>query len=94
MNQPRIVHCKKLNKDLPGLSFKPFPTPFGQIIYEQISMEAWQMWLRESPRYINTYRIDLQSAEGRAFLEEQMKIFFGFETGDMAETAFVPREDR
>ena len=91
MNQPRIVHCKKLGKDLPGIPFKPFPNDFGRDLYENVSMEAWQMWLKESPRYINTYRIDLQSKEGRDFLEKQMRIFFGFEAGEMAETAFVPR---
>lgn len=92
MNTPRIVHCKKLDKDLPGLSFKPFPTEFGQMVYDHVSMQAWQMWIRESPRYINTYRLDLQSKEGREFLEKQMKIFFGFEQGELAETAFVPRD--
>lgn len=91
MNQPRIVHCKKLGKDLPGIPFKPLPGDFGREIFENVSMEAWQMWLKESPRYINTYRIDLQSKEGRDFLEKQMRIFFGFEQGDMAETAYTPR---
>ncbi|MEE9385747.1 MAG: oxidative damage protection protein [Nannocystaceae bacterium] len=90
MNQPRTVNCKKLGQELPGIPFKPFPTDFGQVLYDEVSMEAWKLWLAESPRYINTYRIDLQSAEGREFLEKQMKIFFGFDDGDMAETAYVP----
>lgn len=93
MNQPRMVHCKKLDKEAPGLPFKPLPTPLGQLIFDNVSMEAWQMWIRESPRYINTYRIDLQSKEGRDFLEKQMRIFFGFEEGELAETAFVPRDE-
>lgn len=91
MNQPRTVHCKKLDKEAPGLPFKPFPNDFGQLLFDNVSLEAWQMWIRESPRYINTYRIDLQSQEGRDFLEKQMRIFFGFDDGDMAETAFIPR---
>jgi Fe-S cluster biosynthesis and repair protein YggX len=88
MNQPRTVHCNKLDQELPALPFKPFPTEFGQLLYDRVSMQAWQMWLRESPRYINTYRIDLQSAEGREFLEKQMRVFFGFEDGELAETAW------
>ncbi|MFY0539778.1 oxidative damage protection protein [Nannocystis pusilla] len=92
MNTPRIVHCKKLDQDLPALPFKPFPNEFGQLLYENISLQAWQMWIRESPKFINTYRLDLQSKEGRDFLEKQMRIFFGFEAGDLADTAFVPRE--
>ncbi|MCB9706910.1 MAG: oxidative damage protection protein [Myxococcales bacterium] len=91
MNQPRIVRCKKLGKEAPGLPFKPFPNAFGQLLFDNVSLEAWQMWIRESPRYINTYRIDLQSQEGRDFLEKQMRIFFGFDEGDMAETAYIPR---
>ena len=89
---PRTVHCKKLGQDLPALPFKPFPNEFGQQLYDHVSMQAWQMWLRESPKFINTYRLDLQSKEGREFLEKQMKIFFGFEEGDLAETAFTPRD--
>lgn len=92
MNGPRMVFCKKLGKEAPGLPFKPFTDDFGQMLYDNVSMEAWQMWLRESPRYVNTYGLDLQSDKGREFLREQMKVFFGFEQGDLAETAWVPPE--
>ena len=90
---PRMVKCVKLGEELPGMPFKPFPTEFGQQVFDSVSMQAWQMWLKESPRYINTYRLDLQTAEGRAFLEQQMKIFFGFETGELADTAWRPPEE-
>jgi len=93
MNAPRKVFCQKLRKELPGLPFKPFTTPLGQEVYDRVSMEAWQMWLRESPRIINTYNVDLKSAEGRAFMEKQMRVYFGFEDGELAETAWRPRED-
>jgi Fe-S cluster biosynthesis and repair protein YggX len=90
--QPRIVHCKKLGEDLPGIPFRPLPTEFGQQVFDNVSMRAWQMWLKESPRLINTYRLDLQTKEGRDFLENQMRIFFGFEQGDLADTAWRPPE--
>lgn len=92
MNQ-RMVKCKKYGEELPGIPFKPFPTEFGQVLFENVSMKAWQEWLQESPRYINTYRLDLQSAKDREFLENQMKVFFGFEEGDLADTAWRPPED-
>jgi len=91
-NSPRMVHCKKFDKELPGIPFKPFPNDFGKLLFDNVSMQAWQMWLKESPRYINTYRLDLQTKEGRDFLERQMLIFFGFETGDLADTAWRPPE--
>lgn len=93
MSQPaRTVFCKKLKQELPGLPFKPFTDAFGQELYDNVSMQAWQMWLRESPRYINTRGVDLQSAEGREFLRQQMRIFFGFDDGEMLPTAWVPPE--
>lgn len=92
MSSTRMVFCKKLGKEGPGLPFKPFTDDFGQLVYDNVSMEAWQLWLRESPRLVNTYGLDLQSQKGRDFLREQMKVFFGFESGELAETAWVPPE--
>jgi len=90
---PRMVKCVKFGSELPGIPFKPFPNELGQKIYDNVSMQAWQAWLQESPRYINTYRLDLQTAEGREFLQNQMKVFFGFESGDLADTAWRPPEE-
>ena len=67
---------------------------FGQLLYDNVSMEAWQMWLKEAPRYVNTYGLDLQTQKGRDFLREQMRIFFGFDEGKLADTAWVPPEKR
>ena len=41
----RMVSCKKLGKELPGLTFKPFSNELGERIYENISQDAWKMWL-------------------------------------------------
>jgi Fe-S cluster biosynthesis and repair protein YggX len=90
----RTVHCKKLDKDLPGLPFKPFNDEMGQRIYNEVSMEAWQMWLRDSVKYVNTYRLDLTDPTAQAFMRKQMAIYFGFEEGDLAQTAWVPAEKK
>ncbi|MBV1861731.1 MAG: oxidative damage protection protein [Nannocystaceae bacterium] len=89
MNAPRTVLCKKHGKELPGLPFKPLPGEFGQQLYDHVSMQAWREWLQVSPRYINTYKMDLQSDEGKEFLRKQMRIFFGFEEGENIDTAWV-----
>lgn len=86
----RIVHCVKLDKDLPGLKRKPFPTDLGQYIFDNISKEAWDLWMVESVRYINTYRVDLSSKEGTEFLLKQLKIWLGVEDGSLAATAWTP----
>ena len=84
----RTVMCKKLGQELPGMPFKPFPNDFGQLIFESVSLEAWQMWIRESPRYINTAGWDLQKPEHQAELQAVMKKFFGFDEGALPETAW------
>lgn len=86
----RMVQCHKLGKLLPGLKRKPYRNDLGQRIYEQISQEAWDGWLKESVRFVNTYRLDLGSAAGQAFMLKQAAIYFGFEQGDLADTAWTP----
>jgi Fe-S cluster biosynthesis and repair protein YggX len=86
----RIVHCRMLKKDLPGLDRPPYKNELGQKIYAEISKTAWQQWLADSVKYINTYRVDLVSPEGQKFMIKQCAIYFGFEEGEMAMTAFVP----
>ena len=93
MTQGRTVFCKKLQKEAPGLPFKPFPNELGQMIFDHVSLEAWQSWLRESPRFINTGGWDLQSEAGREALTRQMRIFFGFEDGELMPTAWTPPEE-
>ncbi len=86
----RIVHCKKLDKDLPGLERPPYKNDLGKRIFESVSKEAWEMWLKDSVKYINTYRVDLASNEGQKFMFDQAEIYFGLKEGDLAQTAFTP----
>jgi Fe-S cluster biosynthesis and repair protein YggX len=88
----RIVHCRKLDKDLPGLDRQPYKNDLGRRIYEEVSKEAWDMWLKDSVKFVNTYRVDLASPEGQKFMFEQCAIYFGFKEGDQAQTAFTPAE--
>ena len=86
----RIVHCKKLDKDLPGLERPPYKNELGKRIFEEVSREAWEMWLKDSVKYINTYRVDLASSEGQKFMFDQAEIYFGLKEGALAQTAFTP----
>jgi Fe-S cluster biosynthesis and repair protein YggX len=90
MSEPRIVHCRKLGKDLPGLPKPPYKNELGKKIYDEVSKEAWDQWLKDSVKYINTYRLDLASPEGQKFMLKQASIYFGFEEGNLADTAYVP----
>ncbi len=74
----RTVHCSKLNKDAEGLDAPPYPGELGQKIYDNISKEAWQLWLKQQTMLINEYRLSVINPEHRQFLETEMdKFFFG-----------------
>ncbi|HEY6459617.1 MAG TPA: oxidative damage protection protein [Polyangiaceae bacterium] len=88
----RIVHCRLLKKDLPGLDRPPYKNELGQKLFAEVSKEGWQQWLKDSVKFINTYRVDLASSEGQKFMLKQCAIYFGYEEGDMAQTAFVPAD--
>ena len=44
----RMVQCKKLGKELPGVVYKPFDNELGQRIYDNISQDAWKMGVEHS----------------------------------------------
>ena len=74
----RKVHCVKLNKEAEGLNAVTYPGELGKRIYEQVSQEAWQMWLGHQTMLINEYRLTPIEPKAREFLEEEMeKFFFG-----------------
>lgn len=42
-------------------------------------------------KYVNTYRLDLSDKNAKAFTRKQAAaIYFGFEEGDLAKTAWPP----
>ena len=49
----RMVHCKKYNKELPGLPVPPYPGPKGQVIYDTVSQQAWSEWPAQQTMLIN-----------------------------------------
>ena len=74
----RMVHCSKLQRELPAMPYKPFDNELGQRIYDSISLEAWKMWLEHSKMIVNEYRLDLTSKKAHDLLLEQCdKYFFG-----------------
>lgn len=85
----RIVHCVKLGIDAEGLDRPPLPGAMGQRLYEQVSKQAWKMWIEHQTRLINEYRLVLADAKARKFLIEEMERYF-FGDGKTAETGFVP----
>jgi Fe-S cluster biosynthesis and repair protein YggX len=84
----RTVNCAKLGKELEGLDKPPYPGELGQKIYDNISKEAWQAWLKQQTILINEYRLSVIDPKARAFLEEQMQKFL-FEGDEQKPDSFV-----
>ena len=74
----RTVNCIKLGREAEGLDFPPYPGALGQRIYESVSKEAWQQWIKLQTMIINENRLNLVDAKHRKYLSEQVeKHFFG-----------------
>ncbi len=72
----RLIHCIKLNKELEGLDFPPIPGELGQKIYESVSKEAWQNWLKHQTMIINENRLNLADESARKYLRQQLEYYF------------------
>ncbi len=74
----RTVHCVKLGREAEGLDRPPYPGELGQRLYENVSKEGWQLWLRHQTMLINEYRLSAVDPQARKMLEQEMeKFFFG-----------------
>ncbi|MDO6386341.1 MULTISPECIES: oxidative damage protection protein [Uliginosibacterium] len=85
----RMVKCIKLGTEAEGLDFPPVPGELGKKIWENVSKEAWQQWIKHQTMLINENRLNLMDPKARKYLAEQMdRHFFG--GGADAATGFVP----
>ena len=85
----RMVNCIKLGVAAEGLDFPPLPGELGKKIFENVSKDAWQQWIKLQTMLINENRLSLVDPRARQYLQEQViKHFFG-EGADAAQ-GFVP----
>lgn len=85
----RMVNCVKLKREAEGLDFAPYPGDLGKRIYEGVSKQVWQDWLRHQTMLINEYRLTPMDPKARKFLEGEMEKFF-FGPGSDAPSGYVP----
>ncbi len=72
----RTVECVRLKREAEGLDRQPYPGDLGERIFDHVSKEAWQEWLRHQTMLINENRLSPVDPKARKFLEEQMEQFF------------------
>jgi Fe-S cluster biosynthesis and repair protein YggX len=85
----RLVQCVKLGREAEGLDFPPYPGELGKRIYENVSKEAWQAWLKHQTMLVNENRLSLADAGARKWLAEQMESHF-FGGGSAKPAGYVP----
>ena len=72
----RMVNCVKLGREAEGLDLPPIPGELGKRVFENVSKEAWQQWVRHQTMLINENRLNLMDARARKYLAEQMERYF------------------
>ena len=85
----RTVHCVLLGAEAEGLDYVPYPGELGQRIYENVSKEAWQRWVRHQTMLLNEYRLSPIDPKARKFLVAEMEKFF-FSGGSEKPADYVP----
>jgi Fe-S cluster biosynthesis and repair protein YggX len=89
----RIVHCVKFGRDLPGLDRIPWKGEIGKRVYENVSKDAWKMWLEHSKMVMNEYRLNPLDPNSQKIMEEQMEQFF-FGEGAKLPEGYVPQRGK
>ncbi|MFC4160275.1 oxidative damage protection protein [Chitinimonas lacunae] len=85
----RMVHCVKLGREAEALDFPPMPGEIGKRIFEKVSKEAWQGWIKHQTMLINENRLNLADSRARQYLQQQMENYFFGSGADMPQ-GYVP----
>ena len=85
----RVVKCVKLGREAEGLDFPPYPGELGKRIFENVSKQAWKVWLEHQKMLVNENRLNLADAKARKYLAEQMERYF-FGAGVDMPSGYVP----
>jgi Fe-S cluster biosynthesis and repair protein YggX len=85
----RLVKCVLLGTEAEGLDHLPYPGDLGQRIYDNVSKEGWQRWVKHQTMLMNEYRLSPIDPKARKFLVAEMEKFF-FGGGSEAPKEFVP----
>jgi Fe-S cluster biosynthesis and repair protein YggX len=85
----RMVNCIKLGREAEGLDFPPYPGELGKKIFDSVSKEAWQAWVKHQTMLVNENRLNLADQKARKWLAEQMENHF-FGGGAEMPSGYVP----
>jgi len=81
----------KLGTEAEGLDSPPFPGPKGQFIYDNVSQQAWQEWMKMQTMIINEQRLASFDPKAKKLLEEEREKFL-FAGGFEMPEGYVPQK--
>jgi Fe-S cluster biosynthesis and repair protein YggX len=85
----RMVQCVKFQKELPGLDEPPFNNELGQRVFQNVSKDAWKLWLEHMKMIVNEYRLNLIDRDAQRVIQQQMEEYF-FGEGAALPPGYVP----
>ena len=86
----KMVNCVKLGKEAEAMDRAPLPGEVGQRIINNVSKEAWRLWMQHQTILINENRLSLIEPKTREFLQAEMEKFL-FSDDAEAPAGFVPQ---
>jgi len=78
----RMVFCKVLKKEAPGLEAHTYPGELGERIFNEISDEGWKQWLERLTSIINENALNTADPASIQVIEQHM-LGFLFDEGDL-----------
>ena len=80
----RMVFCKVLKKEAPGLETHTYPGDLGDRIFNEISDEGWKQWLERLTSIINENALNTADPASLEVIEQHM-LGFLFGEGDQGQ---------
>lgn len=88
----RMVFCKVLKKEAPGLETMTYPGEIGERIFNEVSDEGWKQWLERLTSIINENSLNTADPASIEVIEQHM-LGFLFDEGDLGKLpeGFTPQ---
>ena len=88
-----MVKCVKFGREMEGLDRVPWKGELGKRLYDNVSKEAWKLWIEHSKMIMNEYRLNPLDPQSLKIMEEQLEQFF-FGEGAKLPEGFVPQRGK
>ena len=69
------LKCTRCGNEGERQAFKPFATPLGQRIFDEICRDCWAEWLKTQQQLINHYALVPHQPQARAILLKNLEEF-------------------